>query len=96
MVFPFKWRAVAKSPNSVTSLWGKWKSRIWENPDANTETEKDPEVVRSTGSATGSDTRSVLFYFLFILLLYIFYFLFSFTSYCVIIALLELNSGLLL
>ena len=53
---------------------GKWKSRIWENPDSETET--DLEAVRSTGSATGSDTGSVLFYFLFILLLLLF-----FTSY---------------
>ena len=53
---------------------GKWKSRIWENPDAKTETETNPEVDRLTGSVTGSDTGSVLFYFCFLLLAFFFFF----------------------
>ena len=59
---------------------GKWKSRIWKNPDANTETETKPEVDRLTGSSTRSDPGSVLFYFpLFFLNFFLTYFL----SYCV-------------
>ena len=65
--------------SSLEVVWperrGKWKSRIWKNPDANTETETNPEVDCLTGSATGSDPGSVLFYFLFIFYYYFSYFL---------------------
>ena len=77
---PFQWSASLRKERkqipkngspSQTTLAGKWKSRIWKNPDANTETETNPEMDRLTRSATGSDPGSVLFYFLFIYYLFI-------------------------
>ena len=59
---------------------GKWKSRIWKNTDAKTETETNPEVDILTGSAT--EVTPEVFYFTSFPPPPFFYFLFSFTSYC--------------
>ena len=78
----------ACSGSPLQGSTGKWKNRIRENTDAKTETETNPEVDILTGSATGSDTGSGLFYFFllaFVVLFFccFFYFLFLpfFTSY---------------
>ena len=61
---------------------GKWKSRIWKNTDAKTET--NPEVDILTGSATGSYPGSVYFTSFFLLLALFFFFLLPIFFYLIV------------